>query len=278
MHLTPLMGILSLSILTGGLQPLQDAAPLPFDKRHGWTEDREVQGGAAQKKSLQKKFILRSELKPDSSPERDHATLYERDRSSGELIRVAERVEGARKAPDGTLFFVQKQRLYKYRDGVNVPLVDKSSGDFDFADKSAKIALVRLNEMDDPGTLALVDSEGKVERTLADAGHGALWLPVFTPDGKSIVYVSGETGFGSFFRVDLDGTNKRQLTNQNIRQETGGVFSQDFVPPAESRERMRFVTDTRLEYESGQETWQLDIETGETWRVRVAVPEKGVTP
>lgn len=41
---------------------------------------------------------------------------------------------------------------------------------------------------------------------------------------------------------------------------------------------MRFVTDTRLEYESGQETWQIDIETGQAWRVRVAVPEQGETP
>ena len=278
MHVTPFVGILSLSILAGGLQAPQEAAPLPIDKRQGWIEDREVQGGAAQKKSLRKNFILRSELKPDSSPARDHATLFERDKSSGELIRVADRVAGARKAPDGTLFFVSKQRLFKWRDGVSVPLVDRSAGDFDFAAKSARIALVRLDEMEDPSGLDLIDSEGKVERTLADAGHGMLWLPIFTPDGKSVVYVSGETGFGSFFRVDLDGTNKRQLTNQNIRQETGGVFSQDFGPPAESRERMRFVTDTRLEYESGQETWQLDIETGQTWRVRVAVPEKGETP
>lgn len=277
MTLTPLVGILSLSFLTGGLQVKEVAQP-PIDKRYGWTEEREVLGGEARQKSQRKTFILRRELMPNtcgSAP----ATLYERETASGELRPVARNVEDARKAPDGTLFFVQQNRLFKWKDGYQKELLDKSTGDFAFAATGANIALVRLGREGDPTSIALVTSEGKVELELADDREGMLWLPIFTPKGEAIVYLSSESGFASFWRVDLDGTNRRQLTNLNIKSGTGGVFSQDFVPPAERRESMRFVTDTRLEYASGDETWQLDVETGEAWRVRSTETEQeGAAP
>ena len=267
MTLTPFAGILSLSILTGGLQ-MEQAEQLPLDKRYGWTEERVVSGSTARQKSQQRTFVLRIELMPDSSPSPGSFTLYERSTPSGDLRRVAERVEGARQAPDGTLYFVQDSHLIKLEDGNQRQLLDKSTGDFDFAAATANIALVRLGKDGEPNAIALVSREGKVERQLAAESEGMLWLPLFTPDGKSLVYLSSETGFASFWRVNLDGTGRRQLTNLNIKSDTGGIFSQDFVPPAERRESMRFVTATRLEYEAGEAVWQLDVETGQAWRIR----------
>ncbi len=277
MTLTSFAGILSLALMTGGLQP-QEAPPLPMDKRHGWIEERAVPGDVAQRKSRGSAFVLRAELMPDSSPSRAHDTLYEREAASGDLRRVAERVEGALEAPDGTLFFVQKSALFALKGDYPRKLLDRSTGDLTFDHAGRHLALVRLGEDGDPTAIDLVNREGKVERRLA-AREGMLWLPIFTPDGKSVVYLSSETGFASFWRVDLDGTNRRQLTNLNITSDAGGVFSQDFVPPAERREAMRFVSPTHLEYASGNEVWQLDIETGKAWRAS-SVPsgQEGAEP
>lgn len=274
MTLTPFLGILSASILAGGAQT-KEAPPFPMEKRQGWTEERVVRGATSQKKLLQKDFILKEELLPDSSPGQSRATLYERNPVSGDLRRLAERVEGALKAPDGMLFFVQDGNLFVLKGDNPQKLLDRSTADLTFDNQGQTIALVRTESESDATAIDLVTREGSVLRRLVDSEH-FLWLPIFTPDGKTLVYLSSQTGYASFWRVDLDGSNRRQITNQNIQSSTGGVFSQEFVPAAERRESMRFITSTVLEFESGPNVWQLDVETGQAHRVRTLEEQGGL--
>ena len=268
--MTPLIGILSISFLTGGLQA-GEAPQLSADRRYGWSEARAVAGSGVQSRALQRDFVLRAELMPDSSPSRGNDTLYERAAATGELRKLAERVEGARKAPDGMLFYVQDSALFALKGDYPEKLLDKSTGDLAFDARGETLALVRLGPTDDPSALDLVGRDGAVKRRLVD-GEDALWLPTFTPDKKALVYLSNESGFASFWRVNLDGSERRQLTNRAVQAQSGGVLSQDFVPPAERRESMRFITATVLEYASGDELWQLDVESGRARRVDGQAP------
>ncbi|MDR0967201.1 MAG: hypothetical protein LBM75_12020 [Myxococcales bacterium] len=280
MPLNTCVCILSLSILTGGLP----ARELPSQSIGNEPLERQVTAsdGADQKSASRqtRRFVLRDELSSDvmSHAHDAHPVLLERDTASGEQRRVAGNVQAALTSPDGTLFFVQDNALFTLQGSAPRRLIERSAGDFAFDVSGNRIALVRLGDTDDATAIDLVTRDGAVERRLVDRSAGVLWLPLFTPDGQSLVYLSGETGLASFWRVDLDGQNRRQLTNQNVRPEAGGVLSQDFVPPAERRESMRFVGPSMLEFETGPERWQLDIETGVARKIHASEEDRGGTP
>lgn len=274
MPLSSFAGILSAALLTGGLMAGQ-SPETPAERRYGWTEERTVAGGS-DVKGPAKTFILREDLLPDSSPGQGNHTLYERDLKSGDLKKLAERVEGAVKSPQGRLFFVQDEALFALEgDGLPRKIADRCTADLGFSHRG-DIAVVSLGKENDPAAIDIIsaDVEQRTERKrLLDLGSDNVWLPVFTPDGRAVIYLSGESGFASFWRVELDGTSpRRQLTNRNIRAHTGGVFSQDFVPPAERREDLRFVSDTILEYTAANTVWRLDVVTGHAVKAKAAPP------
>lgn len=62
--------------------------------------------------------------------------------------------------------------------------------------------------------LWITDTNGTGQKQLtADAGNNS--SPSVSPDGRYVVFVSDRTGIDHIWRIDIDGSNARQLTNGN---------------------------------------------------------------
>jgi Tol biopolymer transport system component len=113
-------------------------------------------------------------------------------------------------------------------------------------------------------SIGLVDLTGRVKE-LADA-PGTDAMPTVSPDGKTVVFVSGLTSVASFFRTSVDGAEPVQLTNKGM---SAWLLSQgvpaDFVPPPVSNYAMEWVNNDVLRYNAGGgEFWKLNVRTGES--------------
>lgn len=279
MSMGTIAGILASSILAGGISDGQ-GTETPVERRYGWTQERVVRGDALPSKDAGKaksRFVLKEDLLPDSSPNGGNQTLFSRDEATGDERKLAEGVDGARLSPDGRLFYVQRGVLFSLDEkGASLRLADRCTGDMSFDRKGASVAIVRPGKGDDPTVLDILDRDGSKAATLADLGDAVVWLPVFTPDGKAVIFLSGESGIASFWRVDIDGLangkrdgfKRRQLTNRDVTPQNGGVLSQDFVPPAEARDSMSFASPSELEYAAGDgSVWRLDVVTGKASKI-----------
>ncbi len=111
-----------------------------------------------------------------------------------------------------------------------------------------------------PGTrVALSDGEGNVSMQLEDADR-----PALSPDGQTLVFVSGRTGIASWWRTSVRGGEPVQLTNAGIELgvEREGE-PEGFVPPPVSSDSLRWVTADVLRYDAGGgELWTLNVRTG----------------
>ncbi|WNG62432.1 hypothetical protein F0U59_02970 [Archangium gephyra] len=112
-------------------------------------------------------------------------------------------------------------------------------------------------------SIGIVDLTGRVKE-IAD-GPGVDAMPSISPDGKTVVFVSGRTTVASFFRTTVDGAEPVQLTNKGL---SAWLLSQgepaDFVPPPVSNYAMEWVDDDTLRYNAGGgEFWKLNVRTGE---------------
>ncbi|HEX8826236.1 MAG TPA: hypothetical protein VF794_40400 [Archangium sp.] len=113
--------------------------------------------------------------------------------------------------------------------------------------------------------IGIVDLTGRVKE-LADA-PGLDAMPTLSPDGKTVVFVSGRTSVASFFRTTVDGAEAVQLTNKGMN---AWLLSQgepaDFVPPPVSNYSMEWVGNDVLRYNAGGgEFWKLNVRTGEAF-------------
>jgi WD40 repeat protein len=112
-------------------------------------------------------------------------------------------------------------------------------------------------------SIGIVDLTGRVKE-IAD-GPGVDAMPTVSPDGKTVVFVSGRTSVASFFRTTVDGAEPVQLTNKGL---SAWLLSQgvpdDFVPPPVSNYAMEWVDNDTLRYNAGGgEFWKLNVRTGE---------------
>ena len=112
-------------------------------------------------------------------------------------------------------------------------------------------------------SIGIVDLTGRVKE-IAD-GPGVDAMPSISPDGKTVVFVSGRTTVASFFRTTVDSAEPVQLTNKGL---SAWLLSQgepaDFVPPPVSNYAMEWVDDDTLRYNAGGgEFWKLNVRTGE---------------
>ncbi len=62
------------------------------------------------------------------------------------------------------------------------------------------------------GKLVIRDLEAKKQAEIKHSGRGAYRTPAFTPDGKRVVYAFAEKGPMQLWSVDLEGKDKKQLT------------------------------------------------------------------
>jgi len=74
-------------------------------------------------------------------------------------------------------------------------------------------ALVYDSDADGKGNLYLTDSHGRNARQLT-ANSNFNVAPAVSPDGRHIVFESGRTGGPHIWRMDIDGSNPKELTDQ----------------------------------------------------------------
>jgi hypothetical protein len=109
--------------------------------------------------------------------------------------------------------------------------------------------------------LVLADSDGVDDR------------PSVSPDGVTVVFVSGRTGVASLYRTTTDGAAPVQLTNLGLEigLEREGP-PEGFVPPPVLPDAIEWVSNDIIRYDAGgKELWRVDVRTG-------SATKEGVTP
>jgi hypothetical protein len=112
-------------------------------------------------------------------------------------------------------------------------------------------------------SVGIIDMKGRV-KVLAD-GPGVDATPSISPDGRTVVFVSGRTTVASFYVTTVDGGEPKQLTN--VGMDSTMLFGgppKGFVPPPVSSHHMEWVSDDVLRYNAGGgEFWKLNVRTGD---------------
>ena len=176
----------------------------------------------------------------------------------GKIEQVAENITLSKLSPDGKVYFSSHDlKLYTLNAAGKPELIaDNVSSSFAF-DRSGKRIIVAHPTGVVHSTLDIISADGKlIQHVLPEGKYVA---PTFTPDGKQILFASGDTGIASWYIVNVDGSQKRQLTN--IGKENGNITS-DLVPVLNTFENAGFIDDTHFRYMEGSDTWILDITTG----------------
>lgn len=110
---------------------------------------------------------------------------------------------------------------------------------------------------DEPG-----ESEIVLDGRVLAAHPGPDDMPLLLDDERAVVFVSARTGVASLWRVDVDGTDLRQLTNIGVK--IGAIDPQTFVPPP----AWSMAQDgDAVVYDDGSGTmWRVALKTGEVLR------------
>ena len=123
--------------------------------------------------------------------------------------------------------------------------------------------MMAADEHSHESSVAFIDMKGRV-KVLAD-GPGVDATPSISPDGKTVIFVSGRTSVASFFVTTVDGAEPKQLTNVGMDNTMlfGGLPA-NFVPPPVSSHHMEWLSDDVLRYNAGGgEFWKINVRTGQ---------------
>ncbi|RKG68315.1 hypothetical protein D7V80_12985 [Corallococcus sp. CA054B] len=150
--------------------------------------------------------------------------------------------------------------------GVGGDLFPTAKGD-------ALVATLLMNSEGPHETaVGIIDLQGRV-KVLAD-GPGVDATPSISPDGRTVVFVSGRTSVASFYVTNVEGAPARQLTNVGL--ENWMLFGgppKEFVPPPVSTHHMEWLNEDVLRYNAGGGAfWKLNVRTGH------AAPDVGGAP
>ncbi|RKH30618.1 TolB family protein [Corallococcus sicarius] len=140
--------------------------------------------------------------------------------------------------------------------GVGGDLFPTAKGD-------ALVATLLMNSEGPHETaVGIIDMNGRV-KVLAD-GPGVDATPSISPDGKTVVFVSGRTSVASFYVTTVEGAEAKQLTNVGLENwQLFGGPPKEFVPPPVSSHHMEWLSDDVLRYNAGGGAfWTLNVRTG----------------
>ena len=198
---------------------------------------------------------------PNASQGPSHGPLFIK-HPDGRIQQLADDIIYSTISPSGNVFFSGYDlKLYTINSTGKVEhIADNVSADFAFDKAGKRIVVSHPTDFID-STLDIISADGKqIQHVLPEGNYFA---PTFTPDGNQILFASGDSGIVSWYIVNVDGSNKRQLTN--IGMETGNM-TDDFVPVISTPENSGFIDDTHYKYMEGEDTWILDITTGKAIR------------
>lgn len=187
------------------------------------------------------------------------------ERSGDELRPIAQEVAHAAWAPDGTILYLQRgvttrEGLLLEANGEERRTLLRDLADFAVSPKGELAVVRRLPEY--RFSIALHARDGRLVRTLL-IEDAPLSTPFFTPDGRTLLYVSGRTGLLSLFALPTEGGEPRQLTNVSVRR-----IGPDYLSPPLTRSSVKFLDAARLRYEVRGGTVEVDVAAGKAWEVR----------
>lgn len=169
----------------------------------------------------------------------------------------------------GALALIDEAGSLNFKDaaGTIIPLGGGVQGDLvaTLDAKSLLFTQVADEEAEGESAIAITDLTG-ARRVLAD-GTGVDDRPALSPDGRTVVFISGRTGIASLWRTSLDGEEAVQVTNRGletlVRTEEDESDPAGFVPPPVSHDRLEWVDADHIRYDAGGGTfWQVDVRSG----------------
>lgn len=176
----------------------------------------------------------------------------------------------ARSLPSGEVALVSQTGELKVAgaDGVERVIAQNVRGDVQPIGTDGRLALTLRGETEQDGETAIaVANPDGVVTVLAD-GDGVDDRPSVSPDGKTIVFVSGRTGVASLWRTTTDGAEPVQVTNSHI--EAGVERNGDpegFIPTPILVDRIEWVSADVVRYDAGDgDFWEVNVRTGEGHR------------
>lgn len=206
---------------------------------------------------------------PSDSDDVPALAVAQFDQNSGALSVIAADPEfrEARTLPNGAVALVTETGELRTTDasGAHHVLAQNVRGDLQPVGNTGRLALTLRGELEDDAetAIALTNEDGTLS-VLAD-GAGIDDRPAVSPDGKTVVFVSGRTGIASLWRTTLEGAEPVQLTNAHI--EVGVERDGDpegFVPPPMRVDRLEWVNADVVRYDAGDgEYWEVNVRTGE---------------
>jgi hypothetical protein len=166
---------------------------------------------------------------------------------------VLERAEWASRAgEDGSdLLAVEDGRLRLHQGAAVRTLLENVAPDFAVDGSGRYLAVVvRKPSLALDTDIVLVPERGGPIRTLVAFAGSSESRPIFTPDNRAIIFVSGHSGFASLWRLELEGkAEPLQLTDGHLNS----------VPPPPDRSAMRFEGADTLVYEVGKQQVRVNV-------------------
>jgi len=203
--------------------------------------------------------VLLGEAIEPALPESDAAPNYRvvaYDSAADVANEVLPRASWAAVVDKSTLLAVEDGKLVLHRDNTTRVLFDHAAPDFALDATNRWIAaVVRKPELPIDTDLVLLPLEGGPTRALAAFPGSSEGRPIFTPDNRAVVFVSGKSGLASLWRVELASGTTTQLTNIGLRG--GHGLPAGFVPPPTEMALAHWDGET-LEYVANGQTVRVD--------------------
>ena len=172
----------------------------------------------------------------------------------------------ARRLPTGAVALVTQDGELRVTEanGQSRVIAQNVRGDVLPVGESGRLAMTLRGELEEDGETSIVLADELGELTVLADAEGVDDRPAVSPDGKTVVFVSGRTGVASLWRTTVDGSEPVQLTNAHI--EVGVERDGDpegFVPPPMRADRIEWVSADVVRYDAGDgEYWEVNVRTG----------------
>ncbi len=195
----------------------------------------------------------------DSSPDYLSGMLYRVDASS-KAVLVDSNVVSAIFLSNGDILYSARGSILRW-NGKSEMIISGVESDFAVSPDEKRIAAISFDFGQDSSEIFSIDFGGHDKSRLA-FGRGRIFWPVYSPDGRWLLFVAAFTGVVSWYRVDLNNPSSMvQLTNRGLKPGPD-VLSDAFIPIPQMLESLEFIDEQTIEYETGNGRIRLNFVDG----------------